>query len=55
MYRLYLVSEKTQQCLDAAMIEGEVSLRNGSLLLLGVGGSGNLDSIEHTQRHQEEQ
>ena len=34
------VSEKTQQCFDAAMMEGEVSLRNGSALLLGVGGSG---------------
>ena len=35
-----IVSEKTQQCFDAAMMEGEVSLRNGSALLLGVGGSG---------------
>ena len=34
------VSEKTQQCFDAAMMDGEVSLRNGSALLLGVGGSG---------------
>ena len=34
------VSEKTQQCFDAAMMEGEASLRNGSALLLGVGGSG---------------
>ena len=34
------VSEKTQQCFDAAMMEGEVWLRNGSALLLGVGGSG---------------
>ena len=34
------VSEKTQQCFDAAMKEGEVLLRNGSALLLGVGGSG---------------
>ena len=34
------VSEKTQQCFDAAMMEGEVLLRNGSALLLGVGGSG---------------
>ena len=34
------VSEKTQRCFDAAMMEGEVSLRNGSALLLGVGGSG---------------
>ena len=34
------VSEKTRQCFDAAMMEGEVSLRNGSALLLGVGGSG---------------
>ena len=34
------VSEKTQQCFDAAMKKGEVLLRNGSALLLGVGGSG---------------
>ena len=34
------VSEKTQQCFDTAMMEGEASLRNGSALLLGVGGSG---------------
>ena len=34
------VSDKTQQCFDAAMMEGEASLRNGSALLLGVGGSG---------------
>ena len=34
------VSERTQECFDAAMMEGEVSLRNGSALLLGVGGSG---------------
>ena len=34
------VSQKTQQCFDAAMKEGEVLLRNGSALLLGVGGSG---------------
>ena len=39
-YSVPAVSEKTQQCFDAAMIEGEVSLRNGSALLLGVGGSG---------------
>ena len=35
-----IVSAKTQQCFDAAMMEGEASLRNGSALLLGVGGSG---------------
>ena len=40
LYSLPTVSEKTQQCFDAAMMEGEVSLRNGSALLLGVGGSG---------------
>ena len=34
------MSEKTQQCFDAAMMEGEVTLRSGSALLLGVGGSG---------------
>ena len=34
------VSEKTQQSFDAAMLEGEVSIRNGSALLMGVGGSG---------------
>ena len=34
------VSEKTQQSFDAAMLEGEVSIRNGSALLVGVGGSG---------------
>ena len=39
-YSISTVSEKTQQCFDAAMMEGEVSLRNGSALLLGVGGSG---------------
>ena len=39
-YSVPAVSEKTQQCFDAAMMEGEASLRNGSALLLGVGGSG---------------
>ena len=34
------MSEKTQQSFDAAMMEGEVSIRNGSALLVGVGGSG---------------
>ena len=34
------VIEKTQQSFDAAMLEGEVSIRNGSALLVGVGGSG---------------
>ena len=40
IYFILTVSERTQQCFDAAMMEGEVSLRNGSALLLGVGGSG---------------
>ena len=40
LYYVPTVSKKTQQCFDAAMMEGEVSLRNGSALLLGVGGSG---------------
>ena len=40
IYSVPTVSERTQQCFDAAMMEGEVSLRNGSALLLGVGGSG---------------
>ena len=40
-HKLYsTVSEKTQQSFDAAMLEGEVSIRNGSALLVGVGGSG---------------
>jgi GTPase SAR1 family protein len=34
------VSEKTQQSFDTAMLEGEVWIRNGSVLLLGTGGSG---------------
>ena len=34
------MSDKTQQSFDAAMMEGEVSLRNGSALLIGSGGSG---------------
>ena len=40
LYSFPTVSEKTQQCFDAAMMEGEVTLRSGSALLLGVGGSG---------------
>ena len=40
LYSVPTVSEKIHQCFDAAMMEGEVSLRNGSALLLGVGGSG---------------
>ena len=42
-YLLHLcstVSEKTQQCFDSAMLEGEVLIRNGSALLIGPGGSG---------------
>ena len=34
------MSNKTQQSFDTAMMEGEVSLRNGSALLIGSGGSG---------------
>ena len=34
------MSDRTQQSFDAAMMEGEVSLRNGSALLIGSGGSG---------------
>ena len=34
------VSERTQRNFDTAMIEGEVWIRNGSVLLLGTGGSG---------------
>ena len=40
LYSVSTVSEKTQQCFAIAMMEGEVLLRNGSALLLGVGGSG---------------
>jgi GTPase SAR1 family protein len=39
-YSVPAVSEKTQHYFDAAMMDGEVSLRNDSALLLGVGGSG---------------
>ena len=34
------MSKETQQSFDTAMMEGEVSLRNGSALLIGSGGSG---------------